>query len=558
MVQIPVKTSSVSASVARAPALRGRPTSATGSVLGEIGKGFEAVAGILDKLQARDDANLITTAEVSLAERDTTAFLEAKRSAGEGGVGFASAYDEQYRTFSEEEAAKIEAGGGSAEAAKLFRERAEISRVRRFGESSIFEDVSRRAKHRLDATTGLGALERAARDDPASLAVLLELRTNRLAAASSVLLPAELSKLRTDTDGKMEAAAVEGFLAQGLFEEARALLAVQTNIPATTSASLAKKIEVEIEKQVVNDTLAFVERQGGFAAGYAKVLLGEFDNPDLKAAYKALPALKRLEIQSKVLNVFSERRSFLKNREDDEEKAANLLTDDLKRELTLTTDTADKIRIFGQIQRANTETPEDEEAMLKEILGTAGFSPFPNPSLEAEFMRDLQESTNVGPDDIRAAQSQLTQQEFTRVMARSRALQNTALRDSFALIDREFGLPPGNVFPTEDQVALSAALEPIKGDLQRWLEENPDASVGEIRAQRDTLVKEGRGKVKEVQDTQALEKIAILGALVPGFDITNPEESFKKLVAEGLALDVGRGRSLSVAIRAAKKRGLLK
>ncbi len=331
------------------------------------------------------------------------------------------------------------------------------------------------------------------------------------------------------------------------------------NLAEKDRLKLHKAAIVARDTKMVDDVLDFAERQPGMATAFAKIKLGEFDDPALSAAYKALPAGKRLKLQSTVLNTYSERRALLKGRADDDEAATKLLTDDLKRELYLEKSAARRVQLFGQIQRAGTETPESEAALLQVVLGDAGFSPFPNPSLEAEFMRDLQESTNVGPDDIRAAQLQFTQAEFTRVMARARALQSTALRDSFALIDREFGLPPGNVFPTQDQVELSAELEPLKADLQRFLEENPDASVGEIREQRDAIVKEARGKVKEAVDTRTLERIERTAEAIPGFDITKPEESLKALIAVGkLEADSTQARQMSSAIRSAKKRGLLK
>ncbi len=317
-----------------------------------------------------------------------------------------------------------------------------------------------------------------------------------------------------------------------------------------------------------SDVLGLVDRHDSFVAGF-NALEGGVENgkfregagiadPDIKARWEAATPGERLDIKDKVLSMASKRRAMQRSLNAEADKAEKVKSENLKTVLYLTPEHDKRLEILSEIVSLNQETPETVRGLADFVEDRGGgFSPLPNPGLEREMLRGVEEG-RFGPDDIRDQMGSLAEAEFTSIMARVRVLQNAEVRSQMAAINRTFGLPAVIQFPTAEQTALSAQIEPLKLQLQDWIDENPDASTGEIRAQRRDIIKSSRSDVVDGLKEAALERVTTRAAAVTGFDIDNADESLKAAIAAGsLAADDPRIMSLKAAIRNARKLGAM-
>lgn len=444
-------------------------------------------------------------------------------------------------------------------------------RDERVSEAAIARSMLRIEKTKNTFLNKLG-LESLAAADVKSEAVMDEIRNVWVRAAMES--PWEVEEIIADLSrdysdfgalgaGKFAAArqdiieaAIRGYIDRGDVNQASDILAeFSQHIDPDTSKSLSNSFPALRKKQLVNRVLAEAENIS-YTLFYTRLLSGKFEDSETSQAWRALNPDDRLEVQSTVIDVINQRRSLLKATEDAQDADDKENVDRIVADLYLTQDLDERKRLLEQIRKARVFNPEEMLKLDRFVAGSAGFATLPNPDLTRSLLRELEEGDS-GPDEVRAQQTNLTAGEFDTVMKRARVLRQRGLKEQLRQVNRDLQLPDSPLRRlTAEQQDMADQAESIKRLLTDWVQDNPDAGLTEIRAERISLTKEARSDIKIQLDVKAHERVVDRGAKVSGFKMENtklPTNEFIKTLGK-IDPDDARLRSLLSAIRQMKER----
>lgn len=396
---------------------------------------------------------------------------------------------------------------------------------------------------------------------PDQLTEILATADDHLRDFSGVLTPDAERDQRAGARGDIVKGALLGLAKQGRGQQATALLR-SGEFDADLSADDRKTVNTAIESatkvEVERATNEMIDASPSFTGAMSRLATGNLEGTRLGTILGGIDEQTRTTMTKAALNTARTRLALHNDLVTAQDNGRKRLSDSLKAQFYEETDYDTREDLLKRIRTLGAETPENLAKLADIHNARRVFATRTNPNVEVELRKDIIEG-RAGLDEIEAEREQMDESAYKEMVALWRTTQRAEVANSMRLIDRELDVPEGMIVFNEETLRLAQKSNRVKGQLQRWLEQNPEATPAEIREQRDTLLEGARKGVDAEMAEDAKRRIERIGKTIPGFDMNDPEGSLERLLREGrLDADDSRILQMQRALDEGRRRGVIK